>query len=93
MPATQPDHAEMTRVVKKTAAAASQPPFDPAALSDDEALNGDRLRINSLSLVGLLVDVEEELGATFPDDLFVGRSFATIADLVAVVEQGCEAVA
>ncbi|MFD4787065.1 acyl carrier protein [Streptomyces sp. NPDC058459] len=88
---TTPHH--FTSVVKKVVAAASEPPVDPSVLKDDEPLNGDRLRINSLSLIGLLVQVEEETGVVLSDELFVGRSFATVADITAIVEQSSEAAA
>ncbi|WP_433544349.1 acyl carrier protein (plasmid) [Streptomyces sp. CA-294286] len=83
----------LTSVVKKVVAAASEPPADPRALTDDEPLNGERLRINSLTLIGLLVQVEEETGVALSDELFVGRSFATVADITAIVEQSSEAAA
>jgi acyl carrier protein len=93
MTATEPDRAEITRVVKKVAAAASRPPADPAALRDDEPLNGEVLHLNSLSLVGVLVQVEDELDTELADDLFVGHSFATVADLAEVVARGRGAAA
>ncbi|MFF5425397.1 MULTISPECIES: acyl carrier protein [unclassified Streptomyces] len=88
---TTPHH--LTSVVKKVVAAASEPPVDPRGLSDDEPLNGERLRINSLSLIGLLVQVEEETGIALADELFVGRSFTTVADITEIVEQSSEAAA
>ncbi|WP_448322335.1 acyl carrier protein [Streptomyces sp. CO7] len=91
-------HAQSTsphlmNAVKKVVAAASEPPVDPLGLADDEPLNGERLHINSLSLIGLLVQVEEETGVALSDELFVGRSFATVADITAIVEQSSEAAA
>jgi acyl carrier protein len=83
----------ITSVVKKVAAAASEPPAAPESLKDDEPLNGDRLHINSLTLISLLVQIEEETGVALSDELFVGRSFATVADVAAVVEQSSEAAA
>jgi len=85
------DRTEIAHVVKRVVAGASRPPADPGSVHDDEPLNGDRLKINSSSLVGLLVQVEDELGVTLADDLFVGRSFTTVRDLVDVVRHGCEA--
>ncbi|MFF7239968.1 acyl carrier protein [Streptomyces collinus] len=88
-----PTSPHLTGVVKKILAAASEPPVDPRGLTDDEPLNGERLHINSLTLIGLLVQVEEETGVVLSDELFVGRSFATVADVTAIVEQSSEAAA
>ncbi|MFG3100950.1 acyl carrier protein [Streptomyces sp. NPDC048182] len=88
-----PTSTRFTSVVKKVAAAASEPPVDPDGLRDDEPLNGDRLNINSLTLISLLVQIEEETGVFLSDELFVGRSFTTVADIAAIVEQSSEAAA
>lgn len=63
--------------------------LEPDDLSDDEPLNGNTLRINSLAFVGMLVQIEDELDMIFPDDLFEGRIFATLADLIDVVAGVC----
>ncbi|MGW0331801.1 acyl carrier protein [Streptomyces sp. NPDC003011] len=89
----QPTSPHLTSVVKKVVAAASEPPVDPHGLTDDEPLNGERLHINSLSLISLLVQIEEETGVALSDELFVGRSFATVADITTIVEQSSEAAA
>ncbi|MEV4439438.1 phosphopantetheine-binding protein [Streptomyces sp. NPDC049577] len=59
-----------------------------AALPDDEPLAGERLRLNSMRLLGTLVRLEDELGFALPDDLFAGRGFHTVADLVRAVADG-----
>jgi acyl carrier protein len=33
----------------------------------------------------MLVQLEDELGVTLPDDLFAGRTFNTVGDLIDVV--------
>ncbi|MFF7446074.1 MULTISPECIES: phosphopantetheine-binding protein [unclassified Streptomyces] len=83
----------LANVVKKVVASASEPPVDPQGLADDEPLNGERLHINSLTLISLLVQVEEETGLALSDELFVGRSFTTVADITAIVAQSSEAAA
>ncbi|MEU2587359.1 phosphopantetheine-binding protein [Streptomyces avermitilis] len=89
----QPTPPHLTSVVKKVVAAASEPPVDPRGLADDEPLNGERLHINSLTLISLLVQIEEETGIALSDELFVGKSFATVTDITAIVEQSSEAAA
>lgn len=72
-------------VVKRLLLQESRVAVPPEAVSDDEPLNGDLLRVNSLGFLGTLVRLEDELDVTLPDDLFVGRHFTTVADLVDVV--------
>lgn len=77
--------AEINLVVKKLVLRESRLALDPAELADDEPLNGSLLRINSLGFLGMLVKLEDELDVTLPDDLFAGRKFTTVADIVEVV--------
>ncbi len=77
--------AEIGYVVKKLVIRESRLALDPAELADDEPLNGSLLRINSLGFLGMLVKLEDELDVTLPDDLFAGRRFTTVADIVSVV--------
>lgn len=77
-------------VVKRVVIAESRLSIDPATISDSEPLVGGLLRVNSLGFVGMLVRIEDELDTTLPDDLFVGRSFQTVGDLVDVVLSGTE---
>lgn len=89
----QLDRTTISQAVKRIVVAESHLSIAPEVVSEDEPLNGTLLRINSLSFVGMLVQVEDDLNVVLADDLFVGRSFATVADLVDVVEDGCEAAA
>jgi acyl carrier protein len=77
--------AEIGYVVKKLVIRESRLALDPAELADDEPLNGSLLRINSLGFLGMLVKLEDELDVTLPDDLFAGRKFTTVSDIVDVV--------
>jgi acyl carrier protein len=87
----QPDRAAVSAVVKRVVVAESRLPMDPTLIRDDEPLVGDVLRVNSLGFVGMLVRIEDELDVTLPDDLFVGRRFATVDDLIDVVLAGARA--
>lgn len=57
----------------------------PAELSLEEPLNGDLLKVTSFGFLGMLMRLEDEVGQELPDDLFVGRTFHTVGDLVDVV--------
>ncbi|MFB7026762.1 MULTISPECIES: acyl carrier protein [unclassified Streptomyces] len=86
-------HIDRTAVgdtVKRVVVAESRLSIDPTTISDGEPLVGELLRVNSLGFVGMLVRIEDELGTTLPDDLFVGRSFQTVGDLIDVVLSGTE---
>ncbi|WP_435188227.1 acyl carrier protein [Streptomyces sp. bgisy126] len=86
-------HIDRTAVgdtVKRVVVAESRLSIDPTTVSDAEPLVGELLRVNSLGFVGMLVRIEDELGTTLPDDLFVGRSFQTVGDLIDVVLSGTE---
>ncbi|MER5720041.1 acyl carrier protein [Streptomyces sp. NPDC002132] len=84
------DRATVGDTVKRVVVAESRLSIDPATIADSEPLVGELLRVNSLGFVGMLVRIEDELGATLPDDLFVGRSFQTVGDLIDVVLSGTE---
>lgn len=79
------DRTAVATVVKKVVVAESRLSIPPESIADDEPLVGDLLNVNSLGFVGMLVRIEDELDATLPDDLFVGHSFRTVADLIDVV--------
>ncbi|MZE79641.1 acyl carrier protein [Streptomyces xinghaiensis] len=84
----QLDRAAVADAVKRVVIAESRLSLSPADITEDEPLVGDLLRVNSLGFVGMLVRIEDELDVVLPDDLFVGRSFRTVADLVDVVRSG-----
>ncbi|GAA5075404.1 acyl carrier protein [Streptomyces sp. SID10815] len=79
------DRDAVATVVKKVVVAESRLSLPPDRVRDDEPLVGDLLNVNSLGFVGMLVRIEDELDVTLPDDLFVGRSFRTVRDLIDVV--------
>jgi acyl carrier protein len=85
---TEPDHATVADSVKRVVIAESRLSLEPHQIQDDEPLSGDLLRVNSMGFVGMLVRLEDELDVTLPDDLFVGRTFKTVDDLVEVVAEG-----
>ncbi|MGI5403436.1 acyl carrier protein [Streptomyces sp. CA-135486] len=76
--------------VRRVVVAESRLSIDPATIAESEPLVGELLRVNSLGFVGMLVRIEDELGVTLPDDLFVGRNFQTVGDLIDVVVSGAE---
>ncbi|MFV2112839.1 acyl carrier protein [Micromonospora sp. LOL_025] len=79
------DRSLINEAVKRLVVRESRLAVDPGTVDDDEPLNGDLLRVNSLGFLGMLVRLEDELDVTLPDDIFAGRVFTTVADLVDVV--------
>ncbi|MFE7131715.1 acyl carrier protein [Streptomyces sp. NPDC057638] len=87
------DRSTVGATVRRVVIAESRLSIDPATITENEPLVGDLLRVNSLGFVGMLVRIEDELDVTLPDDLFVGRSFTTVGDLIDVVLAGTEGAA
>ncbi|NBH09691.1 acyl carrier protein [Amycolatopsis sp. SID8362] len=83
-----PDRETVSDSVKRVVIAESRLSLTPEEIRDNEPLNGDLLHLNSLGFVGMLVHLEDALDVTLPDDLFVGRTFKTVDDLVDVVAEG-----
>ena len=81
---------EVSEAVKRLVIRESRLSLRPADIADDEPLNGTVLRINSLGFLGMLVRLEDELDVTLPDDLFTGRVFTVVSDLVDVVLRAVE---
>jgi acyl carrier protein len=71
--------------VKRLVVRESRLSIDPQTVSEDELLNGSLLHVTSVGFLGMLVQLEDELGVTLPDDLFAGRTFNTVSDLIDVV--------
>jgi acyl carrier protein len=88
---TAPGVTAVGLAVKRVLVLESRLPIPPEQLSDTEPLNGGLLTINSLGLLGMLIRLEDELDVTLPDDLFLGRAFSTVADLIDVVARGAKA--
>lgn len=81
---------EVAEILKGIVIRESRLSISPAQLAHDEPLNGDLLQINSLGFLGMLVLLEDALDVTLADDLFAGRLFTTVADLVDVVMTSLE---
>ena len=81
------DRSALGDAVKRVAIAESRLSIDPSRVTDDEPLNGPLLRVSSMGFLGMLMRLEDECGVQLPDDLFVGRSFRTVRDLIDVVVQ------
>jgi acyl carrier protein len=60
------------------------PLLEPGAAIDPELALADA-GLNSLGVVKLLVDIEDSLGVTFPDELIEPATFATPGSLWQVV--------
>ncbi|MER7491184.1 acyl carrier protein [Streptomyces pharetrae] len=88
----RPDRARISLAIRSIVVAESGLSLDPASLSEQEPLNGDLLKINSMAVVRSLMQLEDDLGITLSDDLFVGRSFRTVSDLIEVAQQDAEVV-
>ena len=81
------DRAAVAEAVKRVVIAESRISLQPTQITEQEPLSGDRLKVNSLGFVGMLVRLEDELDVTLSDDLFVGHRFHTVGDLVTVVAE------
>ncbi|WP_424186725.1 acyl carrier protein [Actinokineospora sp. G85] len=84
------DRTAVAEAVKRVVIAESRISLHPSAISEREPLSGDRLKVNSLGFVGMLVRLEDDLDITLSDDLFVGRKFHTVGDLVSVVLEAAD---
>jgi acyl carrier protein len=82
---TAATRAEINELIKRLVLRESRLSIAISELPDDEPLNGGLLAINSLGFLGMLVHLEDELDVQLPDDLFAGRSFRTVADLVNLI--------
>ncbi len=85
MTATRDRRTEISLAVRRLVLLESRLSMRPEEITEAEPLDGDLLRINSLGFLGMLVRLEDDLDVTLPDNLFVNRSFSTVADLVDVV--------
>ena len=75
--------------VKRIVTQESRLSVDPASVAADEPLNGDLLKVTSLGLLGMLIQLEDDLGVTLPDDMFQGHQIFTVSDLAGVVQLAC----
>lgn len=82
---------DLTERIKRILIAESGAALAVADLPGDEPLAGELLQLNSMRLLSVLVELEDEPGYTLPDDLFAGRDFHTVDDLVRVVAEGLTA--
>ncbi|MER6441332.1 phosphopantetheine-binding protein [Streptomyces sp. NPDC001185] len=80
-----PERDRIAATVRRLVVIESRLSVDPATIAEEEPLNGALLKVNSLGFLGMLIRLEDDLGLDLPDDLFVGRSFATVRDLIDLV--------
>ncbi|MGW3095105.1 acyl carrier protein [Streptomyces sp. NPDC001102] len=86
-----PDLHRIAAAVRRLVVTESRLSVDPATIAEDEPLNGPLLKVNSLGFLGMLIRLEDDLQVALPDDLFVGRKFATVRDLIDLVASATEA--
>jgi acyl carrier protein len=84
-PASSTETDAVALAVKRLVVRESRLSIDPETIADDELLNGPLLHVTSVGFLGMLVQLEDDLGVTLPDDLFAGRTFTTVADLVDLI--------
>jgi acyl carrier protein len=85
MPTAPGTRESVADAVKRVAITESRLSISPSLVPDDEPLNGPVLRVTSLGFLGMLMRLEDACAVALPDDLFVGRTFTTIGDLIRVV--------
>jgi acyl carrier protein len=78
---------DIPRIVKEILIREARVNIDPGELSDDEPLNSDTLRINSLAFVGIILCFEDALDITLDEELFMKSKFTTVVDLITFIEQ------
>lgn len=83
-----PDRRTVRQAVTRMALVESRVVLPVEALGEDEPLNGPRLAINSLGFMGMMLRLEDELNVMLSDDVFVGRTFTTIGDIIDAVLDG-----
>lgn len=78
----------VNEAVKRLVIAESRLRIGSDQVADDELLNGPLLTVNSFGFVGMLVRLEDELDLELADDLFVGKQFHTVGDVVDTILAG-----
>lgn len=73
---------DIVRTVKQILIQEARVNITPDMLADDEPLNAGTLRINSLSFIGIVLELEEALDIRLEDELFMKAKFTTVDDLV-----------
>ncbi|MGX1885241.1 acyl carrier protein [Streptomyces sp. NPDC055287] len=85
-----PDRDSIAGEVKRVVIAERGLSLRPSDLADDEPLGGELLKISSMALLGILTRLEDELSTGLPDDLFAGREYRTVHDLIVLAADGAE---
>ncbi|MGW1818789.1 acyl carrier protein [Streptomyces sp. NPDC002125] len=86
----KPDRDSIAGEVKRVVIAERGLALQPSELADGEPLDGELLKISSMALLGILTRLEDELSTGLPDDLFAGRSYKTVHDLIVLACDGAE---
>ena len=82
------NRADVSDAVKRLCIETSRLRLSPEQIGEDEPLSGPLLNVTSFGFVGMLLQLEDQLDVTLSEDLFVGRSFTKVADLVDAVVGG-----
>lgn len=72
---------DVVRTVKQVLIQEARVNITPDMLADDEPLNSEILRITSLSFIGIVLALEDELDIRLEDELFMKTKFTTVDDL------------
>ncbi|HEY0605653.1 MAG TPA: acyl carrier protein [Herpetosiphonaceae bacterium] len=78
---------EIATIVKNILISEAHINIRPEAISEDEALHSELLRITSLSFLGIILSLEEALDISMEDELFMKTQFRTVGDLVNFIDQ------
>ena len=88
MPSSDLDRETVADEVWRVLASESRLAAVPQQVTGDEPLNGELLRISSLGLLGVLLKLEDALNVVLADDVFVGRAFRVVDDVIDAVLRG-----
>jgi len=77
----------IAEVVKQILIREARVNIAPEELNDDEPLNSDLLRMNSLAFVGIILCFEDALDITLDEELFMKSKFTTVMSLITFIDQ------
>ncbi len=58
----------------------------PEAISADDLLLSEKVKLNSISFIRVIIGIEDRLKVSFPDTMLMNESFSTVGDLIAYVD-------
>lgn len=84
---SQLSRVEIAQHVKRILIQEARINLQPEQLAEDEPLNGELLRITSLSFLGMIMTLEDELAITMADELFMKTQFGNVGDLISFIDR------